>query len=112
MEPIPRKSIGGRGTEAPESLFLLVLSCPVDGGWDLMKQRVSTCDNRPQVPLQLPKSDGSAEIGTRARDSFRQCIRKLYGEDGLFPPGSEATWLAKEGEAIELSFHKSPSNSL
>lgn len=49
MEPIPRRSIGGRGTEEPESLFLLVLSCPVDGGWDLLKQRVSTCEIA-QVP--------------------------------------------------------------
>ena len=42
MDPIPRRSIGAPGTEDPESLFLLVLSCPVEGGWELLKQRVST----------------------------------------------------------------------
>jgi len=39
MEPIPRRQTGVQGAQEPESLFLLVLSCPVEGGWDLLKQR-------------------------------------------------------------------------
>ena len=54
----------------------------------------------------MRESDEPVEIGTRARDSFRQGVRKLYGEDGLLVPGSEATWLAKERQDIELSIRK------
>jgi hypothetical protein len=50
MEPIPRRSIRVPGAEEAESLFLLVLSCPVEGGWELLKQRVSTCGNRQRLP--------------------------------------------------------------
>lgn len=114
MEPIPRRSIGGQGGEEPESLFLLVLSCPVDGGWELLKERVSTRDIAQCTDLTGdPRSLTSRlKIGTRARDSFRQCICKLYGKDGLFSPSPEATWLAKEREAIELSIHKLTSGLL
>jgi hypothetical protein len=42
MEPIPRRSTGMPENEERESLFLLVLSCPIEGGWDLLKRRVST----------------------------------------------------------------------
>ena len=51
-------------------------------------------------------SDEPVEIGTRARDSFRQGVGKLHGEDGPLVLGSEATWLAKEKENIELSSRK------
>lgn len=73
MEPIPRRSAGVVEGEEPEALFLLVLSCPVEGGWDLLKDRVRwkpLLHYDPPTHLRL--------TGTRSREPLWSSIRQLY----------------------------------